>query len=160
MAKKSGITLQGFDEFYERLSKMSKTADAVATKKFQECTDVIESELREKAAAAGLAPRLVNQIRKKTEHKNTVWHAEVGWEPKKGGEQASDFEKVVYINYGTPSRYTRVQSQHLMLNGRWQTVSNYRGHIREHGFVRDAKKSASKKCKRIMKKTLEEIMNR
>lgn len=154
------LELKGFDEFYEKLQKVSDNVDEVAEKKFNECVDILENELRTKAQAAGLAPRLLKQITKDTHIGKGYWRGEVGWKSSKQKNPLSDFYKVVFWNYGTPTRTVKKENVKNQLDGNWTTLGKNRGSIMKHGFIKRAKLAASRKIKTLMKNTMKEMLNK
>lgn len=162
MARKAVLEIKGFDEFYEKLQKMEVDTDKVAKQKFDECMNILETEMRKKATEAGLAPRLLSGITKQTwgTGGSGSWIGEVGWKTSKQKNPLSDFHKVVFFNYGTPTRQAHTENQRFKLNGNWVTLGTSRGAIKARGFIKKAKLAASRRTKTLMKKTLQEMLKK
>lgn len=158
---KARIELKGFDEFYEKLQRVSDNADKVAEKKFDECLSIIESELKNKGQAAGLSSHLLQGITRDTLVFNGSWLAKVGWKQRKAeAGYISDYHKVIFLNYGTPRRKVKTDKQKIAINGDWKTLTNDRGEIMKRGFIKRAKLSSNRKIKTLMKNTLHEMLNK
>lgn len=164
MAKKAVLEIKGFEEFYEKLKQMEVDADKVAAQKFEECMDILETEMRKKATAADLSPRLIGKITRQTwgtNLKNTgEWMGAVGWKTTKVKNPLSDFYKVVFYNYGTPTRHAHNDKQRININGKWVTLGTSRSAVKKHGFIKKAKLAASRKTSTLMKKTLKEMLKK
>lgn len=140
------LELKGFDEFYAKLERMGADADAVAEKTFDECLDILESELKTKAQKSGVPASLTSKITKNKVSGHGVFYGSVGWKSQKAkpAPELSDFHKVVFLNYGTPTRKTK--------------KGYNRGYIVKRGFIKRAKNSAKRRTKALMKSKIHEIL--
>lgn len=160
---KSTLTLQGFDDFLEKLQEAGKKAEVEGRKCFEECSDNLYDELYSKSQKAGLDSDLLNKISKETvevDNKN-IWRCEVGWKktkPTAPGKALPDTYKVLFLNYGTPSRRVKEGGQRIQIDGTWVTLKENRGAESGKGFIKKAKLAAATRNKKLQKETLEKII--
>lgn len=159
--RSSTFSLKGFDEFYEKLEKAGKDAETESKKLFEQSVETMRQELYNKSKAAGVEPHLLNQITvdKIINAGAGWWEASVGWKKSKRKNPLPDTYKVMFYNYGTPSkRYTKEGGQRIQLDGKWVTLSKERGREPTKGFIRRAKLAAARKNKKLREETFKKIM--
>ena len=145
---KSILKLQGFDDFLERLQEAGADMENEGRKCFEKCAENLYDELYLKAQKAGLDNRLLEQLEEEfieVPSKN-VWRYEVGWKKQKptAGNPLPDAYKVLFYNYGTPSRKTKDGAN--------------RGKIDTHGFIKKAKLAARNRNKKLQEETYQKII--
>lgn len=141
------VQLTGFEELYEAMRKAEKDADAEGKKLFNECAKTVKTELKEKASSAKLAPRLINEIQeeKKISKSLGIWRYEVGWKKAKANtDRLPDTYKVLFFNYGVPTRTTK--------------AGYNRGEIKKRNFIKKAKLSAARKNKKLQENYLKKVL--
>lgn len=140
MSKASVLEIKGFEKLLEKVQQAEGNIDKVTTMIANESVDIIYSDLKNAAEAAGVPSSVVNEITKE----KATWHgnvcsAGVGW--KLGSfnpDNPSQGYKAIFLNYGTPRR-----SKHGQIQGRF--------------FITRAKGTSRKKVKKVQQKALEEI---
>ena len=150
---KSVLNLKGFNEFAERLLEAGASLENDGRKCFDKCGENLYDELREKAEKAGLDERLLDQINEEIielPNKN-VWRYEVGWKKQKPttGNPLPDVYKVMFYNYGTPTRTTKEGAN----RGKEDPHP-----VGSHGFIKKAKLAAIKRNKKYQAETLKKIL--
>ena len=142
----SVLKLTGFDEFLEKLQEAEKSSDVEGRKCFEKASDNLYDCLYDKAKAAGIDEKLLEQIDDRMIEDYGIWYYQVGWKKKKwnGKGEPPDVYKVMFANYGTPKRYT--------------VKKYYRGEIKHRGFIKKAKLAARNKNKKLYKETLQKII--
>lgn len=140
MGKASVLEIKGFEKLLEKVQQAEGDIESVTTKVANECVDIMYSDLKNAANAAGVPSSVSNEITKeKASWNGNVCSAGVGW--KLGSfnpDNPSQGYKAIFLNYGTPRR-----SKHGQVQGRF--------------FITAAKKSSKKKVKKAQENALKEI---
>ncbi len=140
MGKASVLEIKGFEKLLEKVQQAEGDIESVTTKVANEGVDIMYSDLKNAANAAGVPSSVSNEITKeKASWNGNVCSAGVGW--KLGSfnpDKPSQGYKAIFLNYGTPRR-----SKHGQVQGRF--------------FITSAKKSSKKKVKKAQENALKEI---
>lgn len=140
MGKNSVLEVKGFKELLEKVQQAEADIDKVTTKVANESVDIIYSELKNAANAAGVPSSITNEIiKEKATWEGNRCSAGAGWklgsfEP----DSPSKGYKAIFLNYGTPRR-----SKHGQIQGRF--------------FIKKAKNSSKRKIKSTQENALKEI---
>lgn len=135
------LQLKGFDEFYEKLADVVPVnIDKIVEKSFNEQTAIAKDAL-ESRAKQSIPQSLTSKIQDHKEKNGNRYSYSVGWDR---GKDPKTFEKVCWLNYGTPNRWSS---------------RGYRGRINPRGFITNAKRSAAQRMKAQNAKLLQEIIS-
>lgn len=155
-SKSRGIRLYGFDDFITALQKAeSIDVDQAAKQCFDQCCDIVVEALDSKMKDADVPESLQSKVSTFRVYKHNKYLFSYGW----GRADDETFTKVCYLNYGTPHRYVRNDSQRVQIDGKWVTVGDYRGKINPRDFISNAKRSAAQRMKKVQKDALKKIMD-
>ena len=137
------IKLEGFDDLLKEIEKANGSMVKACESAVRQSAATMQSELKSAMNTAGVPSDLINAMPAfEIESEGNYVQAKVGYD--KGAydpKNPSDGYKVVFLNYGTPSR-----SKH--------------GKVVARGFIEKAKKSARPKIKKQQKEALEKILER
>lgn len=150
---KTMLQLSGFESFLEDLQEAGAKMDVEGRKCFEKCAENLYDELYKKAEQAGLDNGLLDQIDEhfiELEDAN-VWSYEVGWKKQRAKKDnpLPDTYKVMFYNYGTPKRTTRLG---------YNRGAEPAHPIGSHGFIKKAKTAAANKNRKLQRQTLEKIL--
>lgn len=143
------LNLSGFEKMLANLDLASKDIDRAADSAIKESAKAVETELRSEAAAKGVPPDIIQEIKVSTKHEADAYSAKVGWElgsydPRK----PSAGYKAIFLNFGTVRRQTQAGQNRGEIPKRSQ----------DQQFIYSAKKKARTKVRKVQKGVLEKIM--
>lgn len=136
-----------FAPLLEKINKAGGDVEAATWEAARKGARVMYEELKNEAAASGVPASVTNEITFQAERDDSGnrYACKVGW---RMGEydpsNPSTAYKAVFMNYGTPKRYTQAGA--------------YRGSITGRGFIGRAKKKARPKIKKVQEEALSEIL--
>lgn len=142
---RSGISikLEGFEELLKAIKDADGSIDKAADSAVKQSAQVMQTELKTEMQKAGVDSGLINAMPPPEIFKDgNAYVARVGY--KKGAYDPKNLSagyKVVFLNYGTPSR-------------------KMHGKMTAKGFIQKAKKSASPKVRKAHKEVFEKILAR
>jgi hypothetical protein len=139
--RSGGVRLYGFEELVAALQRAEQIAvDAAAQKCFDKCSEIAVDALNEKMEKADVPASIKNAASTFKYHSGNIYMFSYGW----GKSDKDTFNKVCYLNYGTPPRYTKKGA--------------YRGKIEARGFISNAKRAAAQKMRKAQKDALKEML--
>ena len=135
------ITLYGFSEFIEKIQQyVDVDIDKEAEKCFEKCADIVVEELDKRMQHDNVPKSLQVKVTDLKEHVGNSYTFSHGWTKR----DPETFQKVCYLNYGTPKRFTKSGA--------------YRGAVTARGFISNAKRAAAQRCRKAEKDMLNEIV--
>lgn len=135
MARKSALSLYGFDELIKKIEKAGGTIDSSVDACARNAANIQQEELKNQMHKKRVSSSLVNRMplpeikREGNEVTVRVGYRKGSYDPK----NLSDGYKAVFINYGTPR-------------------------ISKREFVKAAKRKATPKIKKVQEETLHNIL--
>lgn len=151
MARKASgkikIEFTGFEDLVKEIEKASGKIENAVIKATDAAADVVYTELRTQAAAAGVPDSVTNEIKKTpATMQNNICTATVGWElGEYNPADPSAGYKAILMNYGTPrARRTR--------------AGENRGTMGATHFIRKTKRRSKKKVVAAQKAALNETL--
>ena len=144
MARKPPVTLDGFEEMIEALTKAGNDLEAIAADCAKRSAEIADSNLRRQmSAAGGAASDMIGHLPKPSiEHEGNIWTVKVGFEmPDRLDERnPAEGHKAVFLNYGTPHRMED------------------KGQVAAQKFVTKARKKSVREIKKAQEESLAEML--
>ena len=153
-----------FEGMLEAIKDAGGDIDRAAKQAAEQCAQTMHDELVSECNTSGVPASVSNEIVHgvNVTGGGNVYEVEAGWKMGEyNPENPSAGYEAVFLNYGTARRKVKKPRVHQTINGKWVTLGTDRGAIKARGFIARAKKSASKKVKKVqneaLKKMLEEL---
>ncbi len=159
---KSGVNISvNFEELIDKIKKADGNINGAIMKAAKQGAQAYKTTLVNECNSSGVPANVIEAI--KTECKSNSSgdkaKAVVGWRlDVYDKEKPSEGYKALFLNYGTPHRFTKEGGQRVQINGKWVTLGTDRGHVDGRGFITRAKKKAKSKIKRAQEDALKEIL--
>lgn len=145
---KGGIAVSvNFNSLLEKIKEAEGDVEEAAWTAARKGAKVMHDELLTQCAASGVPASVSNAIAYQAERDKAGnrFACKVGWRvPEYDPKNPSTAHKAIFLNYGTPHRYTESGAD--------------RGHMDGLGFIGRAKKKARPKIKKAQEAALNEIL--
>lgn len=164
MAKSTAlkIDLKGFDEMIDKLRKAGANVEEVGWDIARKSGKIFYDDLKSACSEAKVPETITSQIRFQAERDGSGARTSVsvGWANAENFNPKNPLpvHKVVFLNYGTPRRYTFRGGQKVKIDGKFVTVGTDRGSETGSGFISAAKKSAKPKIRKYQKDRFQELL--
>lgn len=159
---KAGISVKvNFDSLLEKIAEAQGDAEAATWEAARAGARALYNELQAECAASGVPASVSGAITMQAERDSSGnrFACKVGWRvPEYNPANLSPAYKAIFINYGTPHRYTKAETARVNINGEFRTIGSDRGRIDGRGFIGRAKKKARPKIKAAQKEALVNIL--